>query len=468
MGADVNAVNTRIGFDPRQLSSGASGLPKQALRLRLYVGLLALDGAAVTAAFLLAALIRTGSLIDGGGIAIALITLPIYAGVALNSNAYSIEVLRKPMTGVLRALTSFLFTAATILFLAFFLRASESLSRLVFGMGTVGGVVLLTAGRLAFGRYVTRATGGNPLNEMVIVDDKPFDPPQGATMIEAALFNLRPNANDPHMLDRLGALIKDFDRVIVSCSPERRQVWAMLLKGANIRGEVIASQYNECGAIGFSAFEGHDTMLVSTGPLSLRSRAKKRALDLVLTVPVLLGLAPLLLVTALAVRLDSPGPIFFRQQRLGRGNRLFSMYKFRSMRTEMCDANGNQSTQRDDNRVTRVGKFIRATSIDELPQLLNVMKGDMSLVGPRPHALGSLAGVQLFWEVDQRYWHRHASKPGITGLAQIRGYRGATHESIDLTNRLRADLEYLKDWTIWRDVSILFGTFKVLIHRNAY
>ena len=270
------------------------------------------------------------------------------------------------------------------------------------------------------------------------------------------------------MLDRLGAMIKDFDRVIVSCSPERRHVWAMLLKGANVRGEVIASQYNEYGAIGFGSFEGHDTMLVSAGPLSMRSRAKKRALDLALTVPVLIGLAPLLLVTALAIRLDSKGPVFFVQKRLGRGNRLFSMYKFRSMRSEMCDADGAQSTRRDDDRVTRVGKFIRATSIDELPQLLNVLKGDMSLVGPRPHALGSLAGLQLFWEVDQRYWHRHASKPGITGLAQIRGYRGATHESIDLTNRLRADLEYLKDWTIWRDVSILFGTFQVLVHRNAY
>ena len=417
---------------------------------------------------MLAAIIHGASLRAGGGLEIALLTVPIYVGIALNSNAYSIDVLRRPLVGVARALTAFIFTVTTILFLAFFLRSTDAISRLVFGMGTVSGLILLTIGRMAYARYVTRATGGNPLNELVIVDDVPFIPPRPAAMIEAGLFNLRPDVSDPHMLDRLGAIIKDFDRVVVSCSPERRHVWGMLLKGANVRGEVIASQFNEYGAIGFSAFEGHETMLVSSGPLSMRSRAKKRALDLALTVPVVVGLAPLLLLTALAIRLDSKGPVFFVQKRLGRGNRLFSMYKFRSMRTEMCDANGAQSTQRNDNRVTRVGKIIRATSIDELPQLLNVLKGDMSLVGPRPHALGSLAGLQLFWEVDQRYWHRHASKPGITGLAQIRGYRGATHESIDLTNRLRADLEYLKEWTIWRDVSILFGTFKVLIHRNAY
>jgi lipopolysaccharide/colanic/teichoic acid biosynthesis glycosyltransferase len=138
------------------------------------------------------------------------------------------------------------------------------------------------------------------------------------------------------------------------------------------------------------------------------------------------------------------------------------------MRADLCDANGNQSTQRDDDRITRVGRIIRATSMDELPQLLNVLRGDMSLVGPRPHALGSLAGSKLFWEVDQRYWHRHACKPGITGLAQVRGFRGATHESKDLSNRLHADLEYLAGWSIWRDVAILFRTFRVLVHKNAY
>lgn len=118
--------------------------------------------------------------------------------------------------------------------------------------------------------------------------------------------------------------------------------------------------------------------------------------------------------------------------------------------------------------MTRVGAFIRKTSIDELPQLINVLKGDMSIVGPRPHPLGSRAANKLFWEVDDRYWHRHAAKPGLTGLAQVRGYRGATRLEADLTDRLHADLEYLDTWSIWRDLLIIFMTFRVLVHRNAY
>jgi lipopolysaccharide/colanic/teichoic acid biosynthesis glycosyltransferase len=106
--------------------------------------------------------------------------------------------------------------------------------------------------------------------------------------------------------------------------------------------------------------------------------------------------------------------------------------------------------------------------VDELPQLINVLLGSMSIVGPRPHALGSLAGDQLFWHVDERYWQRHALKPGITGLAQVRGHRGATHTREHLTSRLQADLEYMTGWSLWRDISIVLRTAKVLVHPDAY
>src|SRR3546814_6398847 len=117
-----------------------------------------------------------------------------------------------------------------------------------------------------------------------------------------------------------------------------------------------------------------------------------------------------MLAVAIAIKLESRGSVFFRQELPGRGNRLFLVYKFRSMRVEKCYENGDRSTARDDDRITLVGQFIRRTSIDELPQLWNVLRGEMSLVGPRPHALGSRAGGALFWDVDRRYWYRHATK----------------------------------------------------------
>ena len=160
--------------------------------------------------------------------------------------------------------------------------------------------------------------------------------------------------------------------------------------------------------------------------------------------------------------------MFLRQRRLGRGNRFFWIYKLRTMRVESSDADGNRSAGRTDDRVTRVGHFLRRTSIDELPQLLNVVKGEMSIVGPRPHALGSQAGDKLFWEVDTRYWQRHCLRPGITGLAQVRGFRGATDTEGDLSSRLQADLEYLAGWTIWRDIRISFATLRVMVHDRAY
>ena len=147
---------------------------------------------------------------------------------------------------------------------------------------------------------------------------------------------------------------------------------------------------------------------------------------------------------------------------------LFHIYKFRSMSVEQCDPTGEISTMKDDDRITRVGRFIRMTSIDELPQLFNVVEGSMSLVGPRPHALGSKANSKLFWEIDRNYWLRHATIPGLTGLAQVRGFRGATLEQADLENRLAADLEYIQRWSLGLDLIILARTFGVVFHRNAY
>jgi lipopolysaccharide/colanic/teichoic acid biosynthesis glycosyltransferase len=204
------------------------------------------------------------------------------------------------------------------------------------------------------------------------------------------------------------------------------------------------------------------------GGLSRPDRVLKRAIDLTVVMLALPIALPIMLIVAIAVKIDSPGPVFFIQRRVGRGNGLFHIVKFRTMRRELTDRHGGRSTARGDLRLTRLGRLLRNTSLDELPQTFNVLAGHMSIVGPRPHALASTADSLLFWDIEQRYWERHVVKPGMTGLAQVRGYRGATLSRMDLSNRLEADLEYLATWSMWRDIKIIFLTFRVLIHRNAF
>jgi len=172
---------------------------------------------------------------------------------------------------------------------------------------------------------------------------------------------------------------------------------------------------------------------------------------------------------ALAIKLDSPGPTLFRQRRIGLHNRDFQMLKFRTM--HHCHAEPESCTQatRNDPRLTRLGAFLRRTSLDELPQIFNVLRGEMSLVGPRPHAPGTRAGGRLFEEVVHDYAGRHVMKPGITGLAQVRGLRGETRTEDALVQRVESDFEYIRRWSLGLDLLILLRTaICVLRMRNAY
>lgn len=204
-------------------------------------------------------------------------------------------------------------------------------------------------------------------------------------------------------------------------------------------------------------------------PISGTDAIVKRAEDLVLTIAILAVIWPILLITAIAIKLDSPGPVFFRQPREGFNNRLFEVLKFRSMTHESCETDSIRQATRGDKRVTRVGAIIRRTSIDELPQLLNVLKGDMSLVGPRPHAPSTRAGGRLFHEVVQTYAARHKVKPGMTGWAQVCGFRGETDTEDKLRKRVEHDLHYIENWSVGFDLYILFRTFfAVLAPKNAF
>jgi exopolysaccharide biosynthesis polyprenyl glycosylphosphotransferase len=193
-------------------------------------------------------------------------------------------------------------------------------------------------------------------------------------------------------------------------------------------------------------------------------RKLKRVMDMLVAGLLLLLLTPVFIAVAFGIRMESEGPAFFRQRRGGQFGRSFSIYKFRTMRVMEDGEHVAQARQRDP-RITPFGAFLRKTSMDELPQLINVLKGEMSLVGPRPHAV---AHDREFQERFPGYAQRFAMKPGITGLAQVRGFRGETLTSESLEGRLSADLEYIESWSLTNDIRLLVATLKVPFDNGAY
>ncbi|MBZ5763429.1 sugar transferase [Rhizobium sp. VS19-DR104.2] len=181
-------------------------------------------------------------------------------------------------------------------------------------------------------------------------------------------------------------------------------------------------------------------------------------MDIVISALALIVLAPLLLVILFAIRVESRGSPIFTQMRWGRNDTKIRVLKFRSMRSDLGDPTGVAQTVKGDPRVTRVGAILRKTNLDELPQLVNVFKGDMSLVGPRCHAIGMLAGGMQYEELVPRYHERHSIRPGLTGLAQMRGLRGPTDRPAKARARISADLYYVENFSLLLDMQILVGT----------
>lgn len=376
--------------------------------------------------------------------------------------------------------------------IVFFLKAGADLSRGWLALWFVAGGIALIAERGGVSLALRRLAKSGRLQRRAVIygtgsltDDliRSFSQDEGAELQIVGVFDDRGDerARGPDGYPRLGKLddlldvarTMRVDLVIVAlpvAGEQRLHDVAMRLSvlPADIRLPAQATQirfsqrlYSHVGRV--AMIDLYDR------PIADWDHVIKSIFDKAVGLLALIALSPVMLAVAIAIKLDSRGPVLFRQKRYGFNNELIEVLKFRSMHTDMCDAKANKLVTKTDPRVTRIGRFIRKTSLDELPQLINVLKGDLSLVGPRPHAVAAKAADRLYNEIVARYYARHKVKPGITGWAQISGWRGETDTDEKIEKRVEYDLHYIENWSVFFDLYILAMTpIALLKTENAY
>ncbi|MFP9137161.1 undecaprenyl-phosphate glucose phosphotransferase [Devosia sp. XGJD_8] len=375
----------------------------------------------------------------------------------------------------------------------FFFKAADLFSRVWLASWYVSGAVLLVAYRLGLRALVMRWTAQGRLRRRTVIVGGGKDAESLIEQIRSGasndiallgLFDDRIDARSPDnvagypKLGKVADLIEfarrtPVDLVIVSMplSAEKRvlhmltQLWVLpvdiRLSAHMSTLKFTDKAYSYVGDI--AVFDMADR------PISDWNLVFKWVFDKLVAITALILLSPIMVATAFAIKLESRGPIFFMQSRHGFNNELIKIYKFRSMRTDMADQSAAKLVTKGDPRVTKVGRFIRKTSIDELPQLFNVLKGELSIVGPRPHALQAKAANQLYYEAVEGYFARHRVKPGMTGWAQINGWRGETDTIDKIMQRVNHDLYYIENWSILFDAYILVMTpLRLFNSENAY
>jgi putative colanic acid biosysnthesis UDP-glucose lipid carrier transferase len=337
-------------------------------------------------------------------------------------------------------------------------------------------VLIVGTGKLA--RYLQNKISGNPWLSQTVVgclelpsSSQRNEGKAGATLYETSDFS---SLKEPNVIGDLDEMLSIID------SHEVRTVYFAIPLGESDLIEDMYFQLLDRNVavhwvpdifslllVNHSVREiaGLPVLTLSETPLTGTRLLLKALEDRVLGALILILIVPILLIIALAIKLDSDGPVFFRQARKGWSGRIFYIWKFRSMVVHEPEADVLQQATRNDPRVTRVGSFLRKTSLDELPQIFNVLQGEMSLVGPRPHAVQH---DQQYSKGISAYFARHNIKPGITGLAQVRGLRGETNELERMQQRIEADIEYINNWSLWLDFSILLRTLRSLTGKNAY
>jgi Undecaprenyl-phosphate glucose phosphotransferase len=424
---------------------------------------------------------------------IVLVGAIAYALWAESLGSYDIEVQFSVSRAWRRQAASWIAAALVLITLGFVLKQSQEISRIWALQWFVSGGSTLLFGRAAATLWVRRLKMRGTFNERVAIFGAG---PQGQRFAEyvlghdrltITLMGIFDDRSDERLAQQPGsmplkgnlsaliAMIRDgqIDQVVVALpwSAERRIqeiVSRLALTPVKIRlaPDLASFVYAQRPVVMLGDVP---VMTLFERPISGFDAALKRMEDLVLTGIILLFIWPILLAVALAVRLDSPGPILFRQPREGFNNSTFLCFKFRSMYHNWSQKDGVVQATRGDPRITRVGRFLRMSSLDELPQLFNVLNGTMSLVGPRPHAPSTRAGGKLFSDVVQSYAARHKVKPGITGWAQVCGWRGETDTEDKLVKRLDHDLYYIENWSLGFDIYILVRTVgAVFLPKNAF
>ena len=406
---------------------------------------------------------------------------------------YTVHALLRPADYVARLHGSWLFIAGLVIAFVFFTKGQDNYSRLWAATWFMGGHAGLALLRLAVSRFVRRwnakgqldrravlVGGGRPAEDLIAALSASPD----IDVSISGIFDDRANERSPALVSgyrKLGNITEliDFVRrnrvdlliVTLPLTAETRllevvkRLWVLpvdiRLSAYTQKMRYRPRAYSYIGNVPF--------LDVFDKPLSDWAQVIKWIEDKTLSALALLLLSPLMLIIAAAIKLDSKGPVFFKQRRFGFNNELIEVYKFRSMYIEQTDANATKLVTKGDPRVTRVGRFIRKTSLDELPQLINVLKGDLSLVGPRPHATHAKAQDRLYDEAVDGYFARHRVKPGITGWAQINGWRGETDTLEKIRRRVEHDLYYIENWSVFFDLYILARTpISLLNSENAY
>ncbi|TAN11309.1 MAG: undecaprenyl-phosphate glucose phosphotransferase, partial [Rhizobiaceae bacterium] len=409
------------------------------------------------------------------------------------TDGYQIPALRAPLAYGGKLLLVLSATFALLALTGYLLKISANYSRVWFGMWFLSAFVTVLVLRLVMSRLIRRwarngvmerravIVGGGTNAESLIraVEKEPLN-----DIRICGIFDDRDNRRSPPVVagyPKLGnvseliefARIARIDMLIVSLPmTAEARVLSMLKKLWVLPVDIRLSAHSNRLHFRPRAYSyvGAVPMLdIFDKPINNWDSVAKRTFDIVLSLVGILIFSPVMIAAAIAIKLESPGPVLFKQKRHGFNNEVIEVFKFRSMYSDRCDPTAKQAVVKNDPRVTGVGRFIRKTSIDELPQFFNSLFGSLSLVGPRPHAVSAQSHNKLYNEVVDGYFARHRVKPGVTGWAQINGWRGEIDTDEKIRMRTEHDLYYIENWSLWLDLKILLLTpVRLLNTENAY